>query len=148
MSLPLSCLHAEVQTAEGSICDLVGLYRKRVRCFELKMSSIGEVSVGLDARALRQLRHYRASADEVWLVTLAAPRVIEFHDDRVVVRDPMEAQLLPDGVGWLVYDTLTRTIHAMRAATPLEPDPRARAALVDAVVGRLSNATRQAQGCR
>ncbi len=142
------CLHAEVQTQDGSIADFVATLRQRLVIVELKMADPGEALHALRARDLRQLRHYRDAADEVYLVTLAAPRTYEMVDGRVLVQEPFEAQLLPAGVGWMVFDTVARQLVMLRPASPLVPKPAARNHLVERIVVRLQRAVRTAQHCR
>lgn len=142
-------IHSEVQMMEGSIIDLVLMHQRRVLGFELKMADPGEVLRSLTARDLRQLRHFRASCDGLYLVTLAAPKCWSFDagGPTVLAVPPMEAQLLPEGVGWMVYEVLSRSIHVLVPSHPLEPTPSYRRSLVESVRDRIGRVDRQAKLC-
>jgi len=142
------CLHAEVKTRDGSRADFVAVTRQRLVVLELKMADPGAVLARLGERGIRQLRHYRQSADEVYVVTLASPRTYEWVDGCLVVQEPREAQLLPDGVGWMVFDVLSRQLEVMRPASTAGTREQDRAFLVDQIVHRLSRASRAVQCCR
>lgn len=142
-------LLAEVQTREGSIIDLLYVRQGRLVAFELKMAEPGEVLSALDKRGIRQLRHYRAACDAVWLVTLAAPRSLTLAPDlRVVVQEPAERQALPEGVGWIVFDCLSRTATVIAPAPELSPLPSDRAELCDRVLARLGRVVAATKACR
>lgn len=142
-------LLSEVQTRDGSIVDLLYVNHKRLVAFELKMAEPGEVLTRLDARAIRQLRHYRAACDAVWLVTLAAPRALTLAPDlRVVVQEPAERQALPEGVGWIVFDLLSHATTVMVAAPELAPATPDRADLCDRVLARLGRVQSATKACR
>jgi len=148
LGISTDCLHAEVQTLEGSIADLVAFASGRVLIFELKMAEPGELTTALGARGVRQLRHYRQVADEVYLVTLTAPRTYQWADGRLLVREPLEAQLLPEGVGWMSFDMLSRHLVTLRPAPTSEPIARARVDFIERVTTRLSRSIRAIQRCR
>ena len=142
-------LHAEVKTEDGSIIDLVHMDRQQVTGFELKVATPGEVLQPLNARALRQLRHFRQACNAVYLVTLAAPRSLELNaEGRVLVHEPLEAQLLPDGVGWAVFDRLSHEVIVLRQAPRLEPKRSARSFIINQLTSRLGRARRAVEGCR
>jgi len=140
-------LHSEVQTRDGSIIDLVYLHTEIVG-FEVKMAD-GGASLGLDERARRQLRHFSQACDALYLVTVAAPRAFELlPDGRLVSLEPAEAQLLPEGVGWLVFDRLSHDLVVMRPPRRGGAVAGDREHLVDMVVSRLERARRMAQRAR
>ena len=139
----------EVQTRDGSIVDLLYVFQRRMIAFELKVAEPGEVVAPLDARALRQLRHYREACDAVWLVTVASPRQLTLAPDlRVVVQEPLERQNLPEGVGWMIFDRLSLDVTPVVPAPDLEPRLDARADLCDRVVARLGRVVSAAKECR
>lgn len=142
-------IHPEVQMMEGSIIDLVMMHQRSVLGFELKMADPGEVLRSLTARDLRQLRHFRMSCDALYLVTVASPTSWSFDVGGGVVSavPPMEAQLLPEGVGWMVYEVLSRQIHTLVPSHPLDPQPDCRRSLVEAVRDRIGRVDRQAKLC-
>lgn len=140
---------AEVQTRDGSIVDLLYVCQRRLVAFELKVAEPGEVVAPLDARALRQLRHYREACDAVWLVTIATPRQLALAPDlRIVVQEPLERQTVPDGVGWLIFDRLSLEVTPVVAAPELQPRADARADLCDRVLARLGRVVSAAKECR
>ena len=140
---------AEVQTREGSIIDLLYVNHGRLVAFELKMADPGEVLARLDARAIRQLRHYRAACNAVWLVTLGSPRALTLtHDLRVVVQEPSERQALPEGVGWIIFDQLARSVTVVTAAAELAPLDADRLELCDRVLARLGRVVAATKACR
>lgn len=142
-------LLSEVQTRDGSIVDLLYIHHKRIVAFELKIAEPGEVLTRLDARGIRQLRHYRAACDAVWLVTLASPRALTLAPDlRVVVQEPAERQALPEGVGWIVFDCLSRVATVLTPAPELAPAPADRADLCDRVLARLGRVVVATKACR
>lgn len=148
LGIPPECLHAEVPTRDGSICDLVAFHRGRIIAFELKMADLGEVSTSLGSRGTRQLRHYALAADEVWLITVGSPRAFHWVDACVVVEQPLERQLCPPGVGWAVFDQLSRHLTVLAPPSGTTPNQNDRLYLVDAVLARLAKAQRAAQECR
>lgn len=140
---------SEVQTRDGSIVDLLYVAQRRMVAFELKMAEPGEVIAPLDRRAVRQLRHYREACDAVWLVTVATPRQLAVSPDlRILVQEPLERQVLPEGVGWMVFDRLSLEVSALVPAPELTYRPDARADLCDRVLSRLGSVVRATQECR
>ncbi len=140
---------SEVQTRDGSIVDLLYVFQRRMVAFELKVAEPGEVVAPLDARALRQLRHYREACNAVWLVTVSTPRQLSLSPDlRVVVQEPLERQGLPEGVGWMIFDRLSRDVTPVVPAPELEWKPDARADLCDKVLARLGRVVNAAKECR
>lgn len=139
---------AEVQTRDGSIVDLLYVFQRRMVAFELKVAEPGEVVAPLDARALRQLRHYREACDAVWLVTLATPRQLGISPDlRVVVQEPLERQSLPEGVGWMIFDRLSLGVTPVVPAPDLAWRHDARKDLCDRVLSRLGRVVNAAKEC-
>ena len=139
----------EVQTRDGSIVDLLYVFQRRMIAFELKVAEPGEVIAPLDARALRQLRHYREACDAVWLVTVATPRQLGLSPDlRITVQEPLERQSLPEGVGWMIFDRLSLDVTPVVPAPELQALPAARADLCDRVLARLGRVMTAAKECR
>ena len=139
----------EVQTRDGSIVDLLYVFQRRMIAFELKVAEPGQVVAPLDARAIRQLRHYREACDAVWLVTVATPRQLGLSPDlRVTVQEPLERQTLPEGVGWMIFDRLSLDVTPVVAAPELQALPAARADLCDRVLARLGRVMSAAKECR
>jgi len=141
-------LHREVRTEDGSRADLVYVHQRRILSFELKMADPGQASVALDTRAVRQLRHFRDASDQVYLVTIGAPRAWNLvHDGAVVAVDPLEAQVLPEGVGWIAFDRLSLEVVVLKPAPELQPKASARRWLVNDLLGRVGRMQRMLQGC-
>jgi hypothetical protein len=123
MGLRPEMLFCEVPTRDGSRADLCYLGQRRLIIFELKMSEPGQASAVLDARAGRQLRHYRQAAHQTFLVTVGAPRTLTLSPDGgQVVLDALEAQPLPDGVGWIAFDQLSLSTTLLRPAPERTPE--------------------------
>lgn len=142
-------LHAEVPFRDGSRADLVYVDRNRVVVFEVKLAESADLSAPLGARGLRQLRHFAAAADEVYVVTLAAPRAYDWTDDGQIRPHPThEPQLLPPGIGWIVFDQLARTVTILRAAARCDVVPDDRRFLVESIGSRLTRAVRAVESCR
>lgn len=142
-------LLAEVQTRDGSVVDLLYVFQRRMVAFELKMAEAGEVVAPLDARALRQLRHYREACDAVWLVTVSTPRQLALSPDlRVVVQEPLERQSLPEGVGWMIFDRLSLAVTPVVPAPELQWKQDARHDLCDRVLARLGRVLSATKECR
>jgi hypothetical protein len=131
----------EVPTRDGSRSDLVYFAGGRVIVFELKLAEPGEVTTTIDARAMRQLRHYCQAADAVYLVTVGAARefMLDVHA-RIVRTGPLEAQALPPGVGWIAWDWHSQACTVLLPASDQRPKPEDRAWLCDNVLGRLRRA--------
>ena len=139
----------EVPTRDGSRADLVYVYGRRVVVFEVKGAEAGEAAAVLDARALRQLRHFADGADAVYLVTVATPRQLSMSPDaRVVVAEPLEAQLVPEGVGWVLFDRLSLAATVVKPAAELAPKPEARRHLCDEILARLGRVQASVKECR
>lgn len=139
----------EVPTRDGSRADLVYVFQRRIVVFEVKMGEPGEVAAVLDARARRQLRHFDDGANAVYLVTVATPRQIEMAPDgRVVVLEPLERQLLPEGCGWIVFDRLSLSATVVTPAAERDPKPEARQHLCDAIAARLGRVLASTKECR
>lgn len=149
LGLRADAMLAEVQTRDGSILDLLYIDRNRLVGFELKVAEPGGVAVPIDRRAQRQLRHYTEACDAVWLVTLAGPRGYTILPDlRVVVEEPHERQLLPPGVGWIVFDRVSHDVTPVVPAPELTPSRDARLELCDRVLARLGRVVSAAKECR
>jgi hypothetical protein len=143
------CLYREVKTRDGSIVDLCYVAQRKVVAYELKIADPGEVMRSLDARAIRQLRHFAAACNSVYLVTLAAPRPYNLlTDGRVHVAEPLERQLLPPGVGWMAFDRLTLDCTMLAPAADHDPVPVDRQYLIDHLSSRLGRAQRSLTECR
>lgn len=141
MGLHPENLFDEVPTFDGSRADLVYCAQGRLIVFELKVAEPGEVSTPLDARAVRQVRHYCQAADAVYLVTVGAPRIFELDVGGHVVRTgPLEAQALPTGVGWIAWDWHSQAATVLLPATDQKPRRDHREFLCDHLLGRLRRA--------
>jgi len=133
----------EVPTRDGSRADLVYCHRGRAVGFEMKLADDGALSRGLASRDLRQLRHYKAACDAVYLVTLAVPCGYTVDTDmRVRAEEPPEAQLLPEGVGWIMVDRMTLEAAVLRPAPELTPVLCDRVAMLDAMDARTTGMAR------
>jgi hypothetical protein len=141
LHLDPSFLHAEVPFRDGSRIDLLYVHARRVIGFELKIAEEGAASAPLDQRALRQLRHYRGACDAVYLVTVGAPRSFSLvHDGAAIALGEVEAQPVPDGTGWIMFDTLGQTATVIRPAPEVSPVKADRAFLMTALQTRLGRA--------
>ncbi len=141
--------HREVPTRDGSRLDLLYVGGGRCVGFEMKQGEPGEALRALMGRDLRQLRHFGASCHALYLVTLASPRRWGLsHDGRTITLDSLERQLLPPGVGWIVFDVLTHDAVILEPAPDNDTRDEDRRFLVDAVISRLKRQTRDAQRCR
>lgn len=139
----------EVPFRDGSRIDLLFFRNHRVIGFEMKMSDGGEALRSLASRDLRQLRHFGAACDALYLVTLASPRSWALmHDGHVVRLDPLEMQLLPEGVGWIAFDMLTHQSTILVSAPELQPKDADRHYLVGAMETRLGGLLEDARRCR
>ena len=143
LDLRPECLYSEVPTRDGSRADLVYAVQDRLIVFELKMGQ-HEAVTKLDNRALRQLRHYRSAANAVYLVSVVCPREWSIAYDGAVIRcDPLEAQALPAGVGWIGFDRLSLEAAVLHPAPELEPDREHKQFMVNHLLGRLQRASKQ-----
>jgi len=142
-------IHDEIPTRDGSRLDLVHVHDTKLTAFELKMAEPGQALAPLDARALRQLRHYCKAADLVYVVTVAAARRLTIaHDGQTLHLEPLEHMALPVGVGWVVFDRLTRDLTVLAPAEQQEPDTEDRAFVLDQLANRLGKAQRAIRRCR
>lgn len=140
------CIYAEVPTRDGSIADLVYTAHGRMVVFELKHAEEGQVGLGLGTRELRQLRHYKQAANAVYLVTLAAPRSYTLgRDGQTVIVEPLERQVVPEGVGWIAFDRLSIDATILVPAAELMPDMEHRQFMAAHLLARLSKAERNLQ---
>lgn len=139
----------EAKTLDGSIADLVYVAGGHVVVFEMKMAEAGQPGLGLNARARRQLRHFKAAADQVYLVTVASPRRFTLSGDaRLVVEEPGEGQLVPDGVGWVMFDQLSLSCTVVKPAATNPPTRADRVFLLDGLESRLGRQRRELTKCR
>ena len=149
LNLKPECLYAEVPTREGSRVDLLYATVGRLLAFELKMADDGEASRSLAPRDCRQLRHYRAACHAVYLVTVGGPRRYSLvHGGNVVHLEPLEAQLVPKGCGWIAFDRLSLEAHILVPAPELRPKDEDRQFVVDHLLTRLGRATKQLKALR
>ncbi len=141
-------VYSEVPTREGSIIDLVYVGSRRILGFELKMAEPGGVVAPLNGRALRQLRHFGAACDQLYLVTVAAPRAFDISSQgHLLVLEPYEGQPVPDGVGWVMFDRLSQDTTVVRPAGEGACVLADRRFLLDQVLNRLGRAQREAKQC-
>jgi hypothetical protein len=141
MGLHPENLFDEVPTRDGSRADLVYCAQGRLVVFELKVAEEGEASAPLNARAVRQLRHYAQAADAVYLVTVGAPRLYTLDvGGHVVHAGPIEAQPLPPGVGWIAWDWHSQHATVLVPASDQKPRREDREFLCDHLLGRLRRA--------
>lgn len=141
MGLHHDYLWREVPTRDGSRADLVYCRNGRLVVFEMKVAKPGELLVGLDSRAVRQLRHYKQAADAVYLVTIAAPRLYSLdHEARLVRLDQPEMQPLPPGVGWIAFDWHSYQSTVLIPASDGVPRAADRDFMCDHLLGRLRKA--------
>lgn len=149
LNLSSECLFAEVPTQDGSIADFVYAAHGRLTVFELKHADPGQAATTLGTRDSRQIRHYVKSAHAVYVVTLCAPRTYSLSSDgRTVICEPLEAQIIPDGVGWITFDRLSVEATILRPAAELQPDSEHRDFVTAHLLARLTRAERQLKGLR
>lgn len=139
----------EVPTRDGSRIDLLHVRGGRMTGFELKVGEEGEALRALAGRDQRQLRHFGAFCDALYLVTLSSPRRWSLsHDGLVVELEPLERQLLPPGVGWIAFDRLTLEATILEPAPDLRPRDEDRRHVADWLLSRIKRLQREAQRCR
>ncbi len=140
----------EVPTRDGSRLDLLYVAHGRFIGFELKVAERGQAAATLDSRAVRQLRHFAAVCDQVYLVTIAAPRHYMLSaDGTTLVAEPLELQPTPEGVGWAVFDRLALEVVVLTSpAADRTTSPIDRGFVVEHLLGRLGRQQRAIQECR